>query len=310
MTILFIKNNHRWHNEIIESIIVNYNKILNLDRPISDIEIFLSICNDPNDFDVFSVQNFKQYIKLNYPYISFSTPEMFDYYISVSVYDRDYNTIEQNSKTKFYISHEITRRLSLLSNVFFLTHLVANYITADLLPYRQYKSISAIPIYIVQGNIEHCRRNFNLLKIILDQHYEYDFKIKLIGRGTLPLLLQQYESKIILKNNLNFMDYHKEFLDGYCILPLITKKTHPMYYTHKLTSTMNYASGYKLKCLIDKDLQDIYLLENVEVFNNETDIVDAFKRTLVDFYSNNYSYWLNSKIFESVKINGPYSNFY
>ena len=80
------------------------------------------------------------------------------------------------------------------------------------------------------------------------------------------------------------INYHKEFLDGYCILPLITKKTHPHYYTTKLTSTINYTSAYKLKCLIDKDLQNIYKLQDVEIFNDISDIVNAFKKTLVDFY--------------------------
>ena len=81
---------------------------------------------------------------------------------------------------------------------------------------------------------------------ILDQSYEYDFIIKLIGRGHLPKELDKHKNKIVLKNNLNFIDYHKEFLDAYCILPLISKETRSQYYNSKLTSSINYARGYNL----------------------------------------------------------------
>jgi hypothetical protein len=88
-----------------------------------------------------------------------------------------------------------------------------------------------------------------------------------------------------VKNNLNFIDYHKEFLDVYCILPLISKASHPFYYNTKLTSTINYARGYKLKCLIDQNLQDIYNLNYVEIYNNPSDISIGFAKTLDDFYN-------------------------
>jgi predicted membrane protein len=88
----------------------------------------------------------------------------------------------------------------------------------------------------------------------------------------------------VFKNNLDFQEYHKKFLDGYCILPLITKQTKPQYYTNKLTSTINYAKGYNLKCLIDKDLQDIYKLDDVEIFNDINDITISFENTLKTFY--------------------------
>ena len=120
---------------------------------------------------------------------------------------------------------------------------------------------------------------------ILDNTYQYEFIIKLVGRGRLPAELKKYENKIVLKNNLDFANFHKEFLDAYCILPLISKKTHSDYYTSKLTSTINYARGYKLKCLIDKDLQEIYNLDNVEIYNDINDISESFKNTLEEFYN-------------------------
>ena len=47
---------------------------------------------------------------------------------------------------------------------------------------------------------------------------------------------------------------------------------------------MNYASGYNLKCLIDKDLQEIYNLKNVEIYNDINDISIGFAKTLNQFY--------------------------
>lgn len=89
-----------------------------------------------------------------------------------------------------------------------------------------------------------------------------------------------------MKNNLNFIDYHKEFLDAYCILPLISKETHPQYYNNKLTSSINYVRGYKLKCIIDEYLQEIYKLDNVEVYRDINDIESSFINTLKNFYKN------------------------
>ena len=121
---------------------------------------------------------------------------------------------------------------------------------------------------------------------ILDQSYEYDFIIKLIGRGHLPKELDKHKNKIVLKNNLNFIDYHKEFLDAYCILPLISKETRSQYYNSNLTSSINYARGYNLKCIIDEDLQEIYKLDNVEVYRDINDIEGCFINTLENLYKN------------------------
>lgn len=107
----------------------------------------------------------------------------------------------------------------------------------------------------------------------------------MLGRGSLPEKLQKYKDRIIVKSNLSFTNYHKEFTKCYCILPLITKNTHPHYYKNKLTSTINYTKAYNLLCLIDKDLQDIYKLNNVELFNNENDICEVFEKTLLSFYN-------------------------
>lgn len=275
---LLIRNTYPYHYEIIESVIVKYHEIFNFDsNKIMDIYLFI-IEND----------SFQKYITNKYPGIKFKNIKDYDYYINCTIYDRDFDKLDNNKKSvKRYISHQISERLKTNPNVYFLSPLSKNqYIYTDILPYSNEKKISSIPIYVIQGNLNQGRRYLKLLNKILDQSYEYNFIIKLIGRGHLPKELDKHKNKIVLKNNLNFIDYHKEFLDAYCILPLISKETHPQYYNNKLTSSINYVRGYKLKCIIDKDLQEIYKLDNVEVYRDINDIESCFINTLENFYKN------------------------
>ena len=276
---LLINNYMQCHYETIESSIVKHREILKISEEIP-IDIYLNL-----DFDN---PDFREYINKKYPQIKFENKiSDYDYLIDCTIYDRDFNVLEFNpNKGKKYISHEITERLKTNPNVYFLSPLSKyQFIYSDVLPFSEEKRISNVPIYVIQGNIDFKRRNYDLLSRILDSSYNHEFKIKLIGRGNCPDMLKKYGDKILVKNNLNFIDYHKEFLDAYCILPLITKKSHPDYYQKKLTSTINYARGYKLKCLIDKDLQEIYNLEDVEIFNDINDISNGFLNTLEQFYN-------------------------
>ena len=272
---LLIYNMYSFHCEIIPSIIIKYNLLFNIDTQ-TPIQIYL---------DTRSNKSFEEYIKQTFPTIIFSNITDYDYYIDCSVYDRDYINLDTTvNSNKKYISHEISDRLQNNPNVFFLTPLsIKNIIYADVLPFSEQKTSTHIPIYIIQGDIR--RRNISLLTTILDRTYKYDFIIKLLNRNGTCDSLEKYKTKIVYKTNLDFINYHKEFLNAYCILPLITKQSHPAYYKYKLTSTINYALGYNIKCLIDKDLQDIYKLKNVEIFNNIGDIALAFENTLETFYS-------------------------
>ena len=278
MKTLLIHNDFNFHYEIIESVIVKYREILELNEENHDIIVYLNLKHkDPA---------FMKYILLKYKHLQTNNfPTSYDYVINCTIYHEHLKILEKNPSNKKYISHEITNELEKNPNVYFLTPLSKRFFYADILPFSDIKQSTTVPVYVIQGNLNLGRRNLNLLKKILDEKHEYDFFIKLVGRGTLPKELSMYKNKIILKNNLDFINYHKEFLNAYCILPLITKQTHNAYYTKKLTSTINYARGYGLKCLIDRELQDIYNLNNVEVFNDIDDINSAFENTLEQFYN-------------------------
>jgi hypothetical protein len=161
---------------------------------------------------------------------------------------------------------------------------------ANMLPFQnELQERKSPPIYIIQGKCTSMRRNYDLLEIILEHETQYDYKIKVVGKGSIPAKFNKYIStgKIICKSNLPFEDYHKEFLDAYCIIPLLLKKTHPQYYTDKLTSTINYGEAYRLSFLIDKDLQEIYQLPSKDcfTFQDEKDVGVALEASLRAFYN-------------------------
>ena len=267
------------HFEIIESIIIKIKDIFKIKEKYNLI-LYLYYPKPNNSF--------KKYISDKYSDIFFGKVNNFDYFIECTIFSRHWNNINKDiNSIKKYISHDITEELLKNPNVYYLTPLAKkNVISADILPFMEQKTKIDIPIYIIQGNLNHShRRNKSLLIKILSKNYKHKFIIKMIGWGKFPKELEEYKNKIQVKANLNFIDYHKEFLNAYGILPLTTKKSNIQYYTKKLTSTINYAKGYDLKCIIDKDLQNIYKLKNVEVFNDINDICNAFEKSLNDFYN-------------------------
>lgn len=277
--IIYIYNQFNYHFEVIESIYLQYDKIIGkkVENPIFYVSFKLEN------------KSFYNYFKEKYPNIHIGIPHQYNYCINCTIYTRNLNNIEKNNRN-FYISHEFSNQLIPYKNIFFVfPKIKERYLSLEYLPFRENPKIKTkIPIYIIQGNLNHYfRRNYHLLVSILKQNYPYNFKIKLIGKGKLPPILQPYQDKIILKNNLNFQDFHKEFLDGYAILPLISKKTQKHYYTHKLTSTINYAKAYNLKCIMDSELYKLYPLQNSEVYNSDIDILTTFKKSLYDFYHKN-----------------------
>ena len=282
MIIVIDNLNYGFHFEIIESVIQKY-------------DIILKIKNEPKNkiyLENINSDEYICYINKIYPSIKINQKiDEYDYKIFTTFYFKELNShIDQiNNPTKyFFICHEVNDNLKKYNNVFYLTPLCNsnNFIYADVLPkINQNQYQNNIPIYIVQGRIGTLRRNPKLLFNILSTNFIYNFKIKIIGKGDLPKILEPFKDKIIFKKDLAFEDYHNEFSDVYCILPLISKKALPQYYTNKLTSSISYAKAYNLKCLIDKDLQDIYHLNNVEIFNDENDIANSFMKTLNDFYN-------------------------
>ena len=278
--IYYILNDYDCHYEVIINVISKYYQICRETKKNTDV-IYMQIgCKN---------EDFINYVLKNYPYIIFQCPEEYDYCINCTIYEpsnvQNKNQVILKDNKHFYISHEVFRTDN--KNIYLLTPLNNNnYLVCDHLPFQYEIYNHSFPIYIIQGSIDEKRRNYNLLEKILKENYDYDFIIKIVGSGKLDPKFDAYKNKLIIKNNLNFTDYHKEFLDCYCLLPLTSKNTQPQYYTNKLTSSINYTLAYKLPSLLDVELQNIYKLPNTYVYNSEDDIVNVFKQSLFDFYNN------------------------
>ena len=282
--ILLIINNKQYHYEIIESVIVYFHKILNTQQLNVPPTIYLEIIHNPS---------FVSYIKNKYPHILINKGIFFryDYLINCSVYTEDYEVVRSHSASnKHYICHDLSKHMKSLKNVHFLTPIQNNkYFYADVLPfYKDPKIKTELPIYIIQGELSNSRRDFSLLKNILSKNYKYEFKFLLIGKGPpcleLLTIYEQYPNKIDIKCDMNFIDYHKEFLSCYCIFPCISKESNPVYYTNKLTSSINYARAYNLHILLDSSLQSIYNCKHAFVYQSTDKLTDHFKKTLKTFY--------------------------
>lgn len=271
MAIIFIENLQNFHYEIIESVLINYDMIIKREKSNDNI-IYLRIRNEPI---------FISYITQKYPHIILGIPKEYDYYINCTIYD-DKNVV--NDGRHFYICHEVKSNLLENPHIIYLTPLLcgkSKYFNYNVLPYQDQKVKSHIPIYIIQGDLD--RRCVRFINSILSREYDFDFRIKICSRKINKRLFPN-KDKLIFKENLNFIDYHKEFLDCYSIIPCVCEKNNPRYYQNKLTSSINYGLVYNLKFLTDQKLVDIYELTNYEIYNSEDQITFAFEKTLKDFY--------------------------
>jgi hypothetical protein len=301
--IISISNTYSCHYEIIETIITNYYKITKT-NPLKDT-IYLEL-KKPNI-------SFCDYISNKYPnliinkenknfdyliniankssnFITSKENKTNDFTIHITTYPDDFKTIYKdhiNNPNIFYICHEFTEELLKNKQIYFLTKLcsVNRYITCDILPYQEKQYKNDIPIYIIQGDFR--RRDINILKCILNHTFDIEYRIKICCKATtidINLFVDIDISKLIFCLDKDFQDYHKEFLGCYCIIPLISKVNNPKYYENKLTSSINYGLGYKLKFLIDKDLQNIYNLENAYVYEyDDNSLINIFQQSLTDF---------------------------
>jgi len=298
--VLLIENPMACHFETIETVVCKYKQIIG-DRPIRDIYIHQN-CNFKFDvrrprqsyYNILAAQqdkaknDHKKYLSSLYPFIKFEKPAAYDYYINISLYPHEYENVKTNDPTThFYISHRLSEDIyKSAPNIFYLTPLAMyNVLEQDILPYmNEPKKKTSCPIYVIQGNWDKARRNYTSLLAILKTPFRKDYRIKMLGRGKYPQELEPFKSKIIKCTDYHWEPFHKEFLDCYCILPLISKSSHPQYYSETFTSSISYAKAYTLKALLDKDLQDIYNLPDAEVYTDESTIVKAFEKTLYDFY--------------------------
>ena len=277
---LHITNSRLYHNEIIESLVVNYKNLIN-----DDVD-YIYITTQKSVF-FYLPYSFEKYIFNKYKNLRFGKPPN-DYQKIYTIHVTEYSkTITKNvnfsNKSHYFICHKIDSNLKKNKNVFTLIPLYCRYIIPDILPFQDRKIKKNIPIFIIQGNIN--KRDTDLLrKILSNSKTNYPYKIKILSKKYPPKDICENKN-IVHKIKYTFIKYHQEFLDCYGLIPLISFEKQPHYYTTKCTSSINYAIGYNLKCFVDQIIQNIYNIDNVQIYQDENDIVVKFDKMVFDFYN-------------------------
>lgn len=297
---ILIYNHAPWHYEIIESIILNYQNLVNIDKKEND-EICLFTFNDQELGMISNVYpSFIKYLKEKYPNIIIYknleevAKNNFTHIIHATAQKssapeavngiRPQQFIKNNRVA--YISHDICDEMKAYDNVYFLSNLNQNIdnnkiLNAIHLPFKDEKIKTNVPIFIIQGSIfrmlDNKTRNLEMLKSIINTETSLDYKIKIVGSSRynkdvlLKLLFDDIEyktnlNKIEIKINLDWNDFHKEFLDASFIYPLISKEDQPEYFDSRITSSYNYGRAYGLKFFINKDFKDTYSIKDNECY--------------------------------------------
>ena len=285
-------NSYPFHCELMPSIIEKFRSIIR-DNDISEVEyqIYMTFnVNYPYR------EEFVMFIKNKFPDVFLSITEEYDYKIDCVIYPEDKKNLVYDEK-HIYISHELFDYGH--PNVFYLSPQCKrmsgfenNYIPCDVMAFYKRKCMNRdIPVYIIQGNMDPNRRDYDLLEAILKTEFKHPFVIKMIGDGKLDPRFSKYSNsdRLIVKTRLDFCDYHREFLDVYCILPLVTMEKQPEYYHTKFVSSIHYGLAFDLHFLLDRESQNIYGLEKAFVYetssvNKNEKGVEAFRQSLDAFF--------------------------
>ncbi len=285
--IIYIENNYYAHYEIIESILHHISFICKTILS-KDTQIYLKIQPEESFIEYIT----HKYLNLNIVN-DLTKPREYDYYIECTLNQlldkrEDFNLLTLDPTKHFYISHVIYPYLRKKKNVYFLTPIccVPRHISCTYLPFMDKPKIKTdIPIFLIAGNINAYSRNYQMLKMLLDIPTFYRYKIKLLGRSkdnSVPIG-PEYNDRMIYCLNYNYIQYHHEFLDVYCVLPCFNPESNPEYYTEKISSTINYIKAYQLKSIVDDQLQSIHQLERAYVYHYPyKNIVEEKKREWMD----------------------------
>ena len=290
---VYISNNYYpFHCELMPSIIEKFRDIIR-DKDVSEVEykIYMTF-----NVDYPYKEDFIMFIRNKFPNVNLAITEEYDYKIDCTIYPEDKKNLMDDEK-HFYISHEVFDYG--IQNVFYLSPQCKgmsgfenNYLKCDVMAFYKRKCMNRdIPVYIIQGNMDAARRDYDLLEDILKTDFKRPYAIKIVGNGKLDARFSKYRDsgRLIVKTNLNYCDYHREFLDVYCILPLVSRVKQPEYYHTKFVSSIHYGLAFDLHFLLEDELRDIYGLEKCFVYeagnNRIKGVVDAFRQSLEAFYS-------------------------
>ena len=274
-----------YHYEVLEEIIHQAPRMVKISSE-EDYDIHLYIVKN---------HSFEMYIRENFPSVHLHrgfprhTTHKNRYTIYATILDRF--VLQKNNPKIFYLLHRYHKIYSDWENIYGLAayFVPSRRLSVTHLPFvNAKKKATTIPVFAVQGNLNHnYRRCWDLLVNILRENWRFDFKVKVIGRGKMPAALMPYKTKIILCNNLNFLDYHREFLDIYCLILPNTPESTPFYFGPKQTSSISYLQSYNIHGLLHEKLFQVApTLQRVTTFSSNENFLVAFEEVLNSFYHN------------------------
>lgn len=305
-----ITNRVGYHHELIDSVLCKWQELLQplCATSLTDVTphfyVHLPCCKDKSVFT---------YLAQTYPSLHSGVIRTTDeqterhYTVELTAYPSDFVRAPKqyvvNHPTTLYIVHRLpdhdNASLVKATNLVWLTQLAVprglRVFNADVLPFADTRIATAVPRFIVQGNLCSTRRQYSMLLPLLQDESivkRYPFHIKLVGRGTLPQVLRPYRRRIMCVSNRSYIAFHQEMVSAHAMLPLVHPSTHPQYYRDQLTSSINYARAYNLVCVYDDALHRIYPLPNAQVYEAHADVETcaktsfkaAFVRALQAFY--------------------------
>ena len=274
--ILQIHNGVPFHYEVVERVIVHYRDIIKKDV---ECKIYL-------DIDTRPMYQFRDHIASQYPAVIWGRCTSPDYFIGVTLYPSEYPIVANLDPDKyFFIGHRFEREAQ-PKNVVYLAPFSppSSRFERIVLPFQDSKKVEVDrPVFVVQGGLNARHRNMALLRRILEAEHPDEYTILLLGSQLEDQGLAQHPN-VVFKEGLPYRAFHQNFLRVHAILPLVSRASHPQYYSKQLTSSVQYARAYGLQCILDRELQEIYRLPDAIVYEDDAGVVGAFAASVSDFY--------------------------
>ncbi len=212
-----------------------------------------------------AMPGFRPYLANKYRGVKWGRASDYAYLIGVTIYPEEYHSVAGlDPQRHFYISHSYDPTRT-PRNVFYLAGMARkNLLKHAVLPFCARRRHPVWPpVFLVQGDFR--KRDMDALLPLLISKQPHPYRLLLLGHHlTCPALLGW--PNVLLRENLDYVDFHREASRASGILTLVSRKKHPQYYTSKLTSSITYARAYGLRCVIDEALQGIYQLDSAHPY--------------------------------------------
>jgi hypothetical protein len=277
--ILLINNDYEAHYECVESLILKYQTITNIEVD----KIYINLKIDSNwDFGNKNKYDFISYIKDKYPNISFLKPLCYNYFIENTLnFEKNYT----NKNFHYYLSHRNFDKFLKFKNII----LFKNF-SCDILPFSNtFKINKNVPIYLLSGDL--ARKNINKIIKILNLECNYEFKINIICRSTSEnikiiedLKNLKYFNRCIINLEKTFIEFHKNINGSYCQLFFLNENDDEYFNGIKYSGCLGITKAYNLYSFIDTKLNKFYKLNKVFEYDNYN-FENKFIESILYFYN-------------------------